>query len=676
MLTCAGCRSTDIETDQARGNSICKRCGMVVEDSLITSEVTFMESSSGANSVLGQYVSAEGSKPFTSMTSANGYPQFSRDSRTLTLQSGRKSIQQLAPSLALTQRHVEMAHRYFRMAMEYRFIQGRKTNHVVAACLYIVVRLEKLPLMLLDFADQLQVNVFTLGATYLKLCQTLKINQTFKDALPTIDPVLYLDRFAHKLEFGNKTQEVYQTAVRLVSRMNRDWIQVGRRPAGLCGAGLLIAARLHGFSRTQKEVVNVVRICESTLRKRLDEFEETPSSELTLQQFKQIDLEGEADPPAFTQARERARLALRDSQAAAAAAAAAAASGSELDAETMSAAEKELQSLCQTQEFVELDNQANTDAGVSPSAAASATAAAAAAATTDAPSSHPGVAACTPSATAAAAAATALPSNEATASATAAPTTKPSKPAPRPRHLSGHPISGLWNAPELDDPLAGFSDSELEQEYQMTERERRAKEKVWMEDNREYLSKQAAKEEQAAKDRAAGITKAPAKKRKRKSHRQTEPAGSAEEAMQQMLEYKKSRISSKINYDVLKGLGFEQEEDSKKGIDMGDVAEVDGSPAEQCAEAGSASAAAREDAPAAVAASSSAATGSTMGGDPSSTLATVMEEDEDSYVQAPEDDDQDTPMPSAAEELRARFGSALQQADDYDDDGFDDIDDL
>ena len=29
--------------------------------------------------------------------------------------------------------------------------------------------------LLLDYADALQVNVFTLGATYLKLCQRLKI---------------------------------------------------------------------------------------------------------------------------------------------------------------------------------------------------------------------------------------------------------------------------------------------------------------------------------------------------------------------------------------------------------------------------------------------------------------------------------------------------------------------
>ena len=53
------------------------------------------------------------------------------------------------------------------------------------------------------------------------------------------DPCLYIHRFAHKLEFGEKEHDVAMTALRLVSRMKRDWIHHGRRPSGLCGAGRL-----------------------------------------------------------------------------------------------------------------------------------------------------------------------------------------------------------------------------------------------------------------------------------------------------------------------------------------------------------------------------------------------------------------------------------------------------
>uniref|UniRef100_A0A3B5L6X6 Transcription factor TFIIB cyclin-like domain-containing protein n=1 Tax=Xiphophorus couchianus TaxID=32473 RepID=A0A3B5L6X6_9TELE len=90
------------------------------------------------------------------------------------------------------------------------------------------------------------------------------------------------------------------TALRLVQRMKRDWMHTGRRPSGLCGAALLVAARLHDFCRTTKEIVNVVKVCESTLRKRLTEFEDTPTSQLTIEEFMRVDLDGECDPPCFT----------------------------------------------------------------------------------------------------------------------------------------------------------------------------------------------------------------------------------------------------------------------------------------------------------------------------------------------------------------------------------------
>lgn len=55
------------------------------------------------------------------------------------------------------------------------------------------------------------------------------------------DPCLYIPRFAHLLEFGEKNHEVSMTALRLLQRMKRDWMHTGRRPSGLCGAGKVLA---------------------------------------------------------------------------------------------------------------------------------------------------------------------------------------------------------------------------------------------------------------------------------------------------------------------------------------------------------------------------------------------------------------------------------------------------
>lgn len=56
--------------------------------------------------------------------------------------------------------------------------------------------------------------------------------------LSVADPCLYIPRFAHMLEFGDKNHEVSITALRLLQRMKRDWMHTGRRPSGLCGAGM------------------------------------------------------------------------------------------------------------------------------------------------------------------------------------------------------------------------------------------------------------------------------------------------------------------------------------------------------------------------------------------------------------------------------------------------------
>ena len=141
--------------------------------------------------------------------------------------------------------------------------------------------------------------MFELGHTYLQLVQTLNLR------LPLVDPSHYISRFAALLEFGEETHKVATDAVRLVQRFDRDWVTKGRRPAGICGAALLLAARMNNFRRSVEEIVQVVKIADTTLKKRLEEFKKTPSGALTLADFRTVWLDEEMDPPAFTKGKER-----------------------------------------------------------------------------------------------------------------------------------------------------------------------------------------------------------------------------------------------------------------------------------------------------------------------------------------------------------------------------------
>jgi transcription factor IIIB 90 kDa subunit len=116
--------------------------------------------------MVGQFVSATSSKAYTG--GRGGRYGLSRDSRETTLANGRRRIQDVASRLRVGSHYIDAAHRLFTIAVEKNFVQGRRTTHVVAACLYIACRREKSQHMLVDFSDDLQVNVYTLGTCFLK----------------------------------------------------------------------------------------------------------------------------------------------------------------------------------------------------------------------------------------------------------------------------------------------------------------------------------------------------------------------------------------------------------------------------------------------------------------------------------------------------------------------------
>lgn len=300
---CPECGSTDIDYDITRGDAACVDCGTVVESTSIVSEVGFVEDARGRSSAVGQVVRADGTPAFGAL------PGFSRQSSEITTANARRRMLYLVAALRLAPRCAESGMRLFQLAAEQQFHKGRRLSVVCAAALYVVCRMDRSPHMLLDFSDVLETNVYTLGRAVGKFCRLLALE------LPAVDPSLYIHRFAGRLEYGTATQAVALSALRLIARMRRDWMAEGRRPAGLCGAALLLASRMHNFYRSTAEVVRVVRVGSAVLHTRLRELDATPSAALTA---REIDAGGgdegasasllnvtemeECDPPAWTRA--------------------------------------------------------------------------------------------------------------------------------------------------------------------------------------------------------------------------------------------------------------------------------------------------------------------------------------------------------------------------------------
>ncbi|CAD7934988.1 unnamed protein product [Amoebophrya sp. A120] len=269
--SCPHCYSNDLTIDPFSGDLTCLGCGAVVQENRLVAEVGFQEGAGGKKQVVGQSI--------TWGTGAQAISTATRGSRELTLAKAKKNVEGFASKLRIHNAHQEQALRIFGLALDKQFNRGRKSMLVCAACLYIVCRSNRSPHLLIDFSDACEFTVRDIGQTYIKLVAILQYDELV--AVPIVDPSLFMERFAHKLDLGDRVSDVATTACRLVQQMKRDWLQEGRRPTGLCGAALLVACRWHQFERDPEDVAKVVMMAETTLRKRLYEMRQTTMAGMT-----------------------------------------------------------------------------------------------------------------------------------------------------------------------------------------------------------------------------------------------------------------------------------------------------------------------------------------------------------------------------------------------------------
>lgn len=274
MGICSNCSSGDFAEDTAQGAVYCTTCGMVQEENAIVASLNF--NTEGPKATLnGQIVGLDSRNVGTGFVDSSYYI--------------KNTISGICASLGLGIDHVECSFRWYKLLLQYNLSKGKSILYTLSACIYIVCRQEKTPHMLMDFSNALHIDVFKIGKSFLKITSMLGID------IPLIDPSLYMPRFVSRLRF--ESSEVLGLSLRLISRMKRDWIVVGRRPNNLCGAALLIASRIVGEERSIYEIAKIVHVSVSTINKRLKEIGDTESANLSIEEFNATWIDKEEDPP-------------------------------------------------------------------------------------------------------------------------------------------------------------------------------------------------------------------------------------------------------------------------------------------------------------------------------------------------------------------------------------------
>jgi len=285
---CPECGCKHFFEDSSRGERVCGKCGLVLEETMIDSSaewrafdadqrskrtragapLTHTKHDKGMTTEIGRgrgelfKVSPEKRAQYYRLTK---WQKRLIESKDRNLSFALSELQRLVSFLGLPKPiHEEVAKKY-EQAVDRGLVRGRSMEAVIASLLYAVCRELGSPRTLEEIAEASGVEKREIGRTYRYIARELNIR-----ILPAA-PQHYVPRFASMLGLSDKVQA---KAIRLLKEAKKHEATAGKGPTGVAAAALYIAAVLSSEKRTQREIADAIGVTEVTIRNRFKELVE------------------------------------------------------------------------------------------------------------------------------------------------------------------------------------------------------------------------------------------------------------------------------------------------------------------------------------------------------------------------------------------------------------------
>jgi len=172
-------------------------------------------------------------------------------------------LSKMSSTLNLPKNILETASVIYRKAVKKRLIRGRSIQGVTAAALYMACRQCGVARTLDEISQITTIHKKEIGRSYRFIVKEL---ETF---VPSLSAIHYVSRFANQLGLAGKVETMAQRILQTATTMR---LTSGRGPTGIAAAATYIASVLAGERRTQREIAEVARVTEVTIRNRYKEL--------------------------------------------------------------------------------------------------------------------------------------------------------------------------------------------------------------------------------------------------------------------------------------------------------------------------------------------------------------------------------------------------------------------
>ena len=172
-------------------------------------------------------------------------------------------ITKIGSALSLPKSVLEKASTIYKMIVEKRYVRGRSIRALSAAAIYMACKQCGFFRTLDEVAMGSRMNRRDVGRGYRFLVKELGCS------IPSVNPRRYLPRFLDRLVASEKTREIIDKILNAADELQ---LTSGRNPVGMVAACSYIASLLTGEKKTQREMAEVARVTEATIRNRYKEL--------------------------------------------------------------------------------------------------------------------------------------------------------------------------------------------------------------------------------------------------------------------------------------------------------------------------------------------------------------------------------------------------------------------
>ncbi|MFW9805198.1 MAG: transcription initiation factor IIB [Candidatus Thorarchaeota archaeon] len=287
---CINCGGTSFTEDYVRGENICTSCGLVLSEhtadkgpewrAFTTEErnarartgapMTLTIADRGLSTLIDWRNKDASGKALTSTTRAAIYRMRKwhirskvHSSQHRNLSIAMSEMERLSSQLGVPRDVRETAALMYRKALAKRLVRGRSIESVVAASVYLACRIHRIPRRLDEIVTKTNSERKKIGHAVRLIVSQVNIDvplASAKDLIPRLSADLLLE--------GRTVTK----ATEIIKNAEDRFVTIGKDPGGIAGAALYIAGIIEEDRRTQREIANVSRVTEVTIRNRYKEL--------------------------------------------------------------------------------------------------------------------------------------------------------------------------------------------------------------------------------------------------------------------------------------------------------------------------------------------------------------------------------------------------------------------